>query len=139
MEEISPSPYKIPITIKNAPVRKKTVFDPLLRGAWLVTETAFFILCGAIMVTLESFGKFLKTFYLTPARSEAQVQKPPAQKIKVPILPIDHYNQLGEGETLKRLNGLSKEKLRILRSFEATNQNRKMIIETIDRLLGMDH
>jgi hypothetical protein len=138
MEE-APSSYKIPISIKNAAARKKTVFDHLLKGALLVTETAFFILCGAIMIALDSFGKFLKTFYQTPARSKIQVQKPPSQKIKVPILPIDHYNQLEEGEILKRLDGLSKEKLEILRGFEATNQNRKAIIEAIDRLLGMDH
>jgi hypothetical protein len=136
MEDTEPSAYKIPIIIKNGKMGKKTVIDYALKGAFIITQTTFFIACGAIAIALESLGKLLKTFYESPAhRPIVQTQKALIKKIKVPILPIDHYNNLGEDEILRQLKVLPKDQLKILKSFEAENQNRRVIIETLKLLI----
>jgi hypothetical protein len=59
-----------------------------------------------------------------------------AQKIIVPILPIDNYNQLNDSEIIQKLRGLSVKQLHLLQAFESANKNRKILLEAIDQYLA---
>lgn len=125
------SPFiEIPI-IKKDRIDKKTILDHLLRGVLMITQTAFFIACGAVVVTLESFTNLFKL-----DRPKSQKAEKTAQKIIIPILPIDNYNQLDDDEIIQKLQGLSTKQLHMLRNFESSDKNRKIVLESIEQCLA---
>ncbi len=121
---------EIPIINKDR-IDKKTILDHLLRGVLLITQTAFFIACGAVIVTLESFTNLFKF-----DRPKTQKAEKIAHKIIVPILPIDNYNQLDEDGIIQKLKGLSAKQLHMLRNFERSDKNRKIVLDSIDQCLA---
>ena len=59
-------------------------------------------------------------------------------KVRVPILPIDNYDQLSAAELVERLASLSNDQLRVLYEYETTHQNRKEVLKAIDKYLTAD-
>lgn len=55
---------------------------------------------------------------------------------KTPDLPIENYNDLTIDEVEHQLDGLSKEDIRKLRSYEQEHKGRKTMVEAFDRKLG---
>ncbi|NLG48794.1 MAG: hypothetical protein GX552_01625 [Chloroflexi bacterium] len=56
-------------------------------------------------------------------------------KVRVPILPVDNYDQLTTDELFVRLASLSDDQLQVLREYELTHQARPQVLEAIDRYL----
>ncbi len=56
-------------------------------------------------------------------------------KVRVPILPVDNYDQLSADELFAQLATLSDDQLRVLREYELTHQARLQVLEAIDRYL----
>ncbi|MFY9268791.1 MAG: hypothetical protein WAO55_03475 [Candidatus Manganitrophaceae bacterium] len=119
------------------------ILENILVGVQRLTQTAFYISCGAAMFAWEAFEKVFQTLYESRSRalfSAKKAEKMPKrsgrpQKIKVPILPIDDYDRLDIDQVKERLAGLSKEKLSFLREYEKANQNREEILREINREL----
>ncbi|GEM_PF-3119385 len=134
---------------KNAspPAAKKEKSPPVLEnifvGVQQITKTALYISCGAAMYAWEAIEKVVQSLYgsRTHARflvkNAEKTPKPPgrAQKIKIPILPIDDYDRLDESQIVPQLEGLSDRALRLLRGYEEENRNRGAILREIDRRL----
>jgi hypothetical protein len=113
-------------------------FSKWLRGAQIAARIVFFIACGAIAIILERLMNLLKS------AEEHQAQKPSSpserrnaqgrpERIKVPMLPIDNYNQLDSKQVMDRLAGLSNEQLQMILAHEARHKNRKGVLDAIDR------
>jgi hypothetical protein len=110
-------------------------------GVQIVFKAIFFILCGAIVVIWESFGKAFQTVYEKGSEYGADLlsvsaPKPAPQKVKVRVLPIDNYSHLSVDELLSRLETLSAEELAMIKSLEMAQQNRSVILEAIEKKLG---
>ena len=59
----------------------------------------------------------------------------PATSVKVPILPVDGYDQLVEDQIPGHLAALTAEQLEILRDYETGHANRESVLEAIERRL----
>ncbi len=55
--------------------------------------------------------------------------------VKVPVLPIDNYDELSAEEITGHFSELSADQLGLLRHYEADHQARDEVLEEIDRLL----
>jgi len=128
------------LVIKNN-TDERSLFSKWLRGAELAARVVFFIACGAVAIILDQFLNLLK-----PSVGEG-VQSPSnpsvvrnshgqPERIKVPVLPIDNYNQLDSDQVMNRLAGLSNEQLQMVRSYEARQKNRADVLDAIDRQLA---
>jgi hypothetical protein len=112
-------------------------FDRLLKRIQIVIKALFFISCGAIAIALERLGVlFQAASYATVSHSPDLSAREQPQGIKVPIFPIDNYNQLDPDRIVESLLGLSTEQLRVVRNFEGTHKNRNRILEAIDQHLA---
>ena len=115
----------------------KIFFDKLLKGVQIIVKTVFFIGCGAVAIALGRLRDLVKTAsaveIVHPSDLPAQEQ---LQGIKVPIFPIDNYNQLALDRVVESLTGLSTEQLWIVRNFETTHKNRNRVTEAIDQRLA---
>jgi hypothetical protein len=123
---------------------ERIFFSKWLRGAGVAARIVFFIACGAVAIILERLLNFLKPVdgdrVQTPTNpSDRRNVQGQSERIKVPVLPIDNYNQLDSGQVMSRLAGLSKEQLRMIRSHEARQKNRGDVLEAIDRQLAEGH
>jgi hypothetical protein len=123
---------------------ERIFFPKWLRGAGVAARIVFFIACGAVAIILERLLNFLKPVdgdrVQTPTNpSDRRNVQGQSERIKVPVLPIDNYNQLDSGQVMSRLAGLSKEQLRMIRSHEARQKNRGDVLEAIDRQLAEGH
>jgi hypothetical protein len=112
-----------------------------LRGAQLAARIVFFIACGAIALILERLLNLLKPKdgdeVLNPSNpSDTRNAQGQPARIKVPMLPIDNYNQLDSNQVMNRLAGLSNEQLQMIRSHEARQKNRGDVLDAIDRQLA---
>ena len=68
-------------------------------------------------------------------RGKELTAKPQAEIKRVPVLPIDNYDDLPLGDVLERLRQLSAEQLRVVREYEQAHQARAEVLEAIDRQL----
>jgi hypothetical protein len=129
------SPEKLIIKNRSA---EGSLMNKWLRGAQIAARVVFFIACGAVVIILERLLNLLK-----PSAGEG-VQSPSnpsvmrtshgqPERIKVPMLPIDNYNQLDSIQVMNRLAGLSNEQLQMIRAHEARHKNRKGVLDAIDR------
>jgi hypothetical protein len=136
--EQTTGPEKLVIKNNTDP---RSLFNKWLRGAELAARVVFFIACGAVAIVLERLLNLLK-----PAAGD-RVQTPSTpsdrrngqghpERIKVPVLPIDNYNQLDSNQVISRLSGLSNEQIQMIRSHEARQKNRGDVLEAIDRHLA---
>jgi hypothetical protein len=127
------------LVIKNNDDR--SLFTKWLRGGAVAARIVFFIACGAVVIILERLLSFLKPVdgdrVQTPSTpsDRRNVQGRP-ERIKVPVFPIDNYNQLDANQVISRLAGLSHEQIRMIRSHEAGQKNRGDVLEAIDRQLA---
>jgi hypothetical protein len=118
------------------------LFNQLIKGFLIFTETLLFISVGAVVTAWEKIGKILKPDYdgrsNEPLEPSKLINSPSAEiikvKIKVPLLPIDDYQLLTADQIIKRMKGLSQEQLETIWLFENAHRNRKSILEMIDRL-----
>ena len=62
--------------------------------------------------------------------------EPAPSRVKVPVLPLDGYDQLVEYEIAERLVALTAEQLETLRDYESSHANRESVIEAIERRLA---
>ncbi len=127
------------LIIKDRPV-KKPFFESLLREVFLFAETALFIGCGAVVTVWEGVEKLIKTTCRKKIHDAGvprmPKKRPPGpDKIKIPLLPIDNYNQLHAGQIVRLLKDLSAEQLRLLRDFENSHKNQETVLKAIDTLL----
>jgi hypothetical protein len=51
-------------------------------------------------------------------------------------LPIENYDELSVREVSKRLEGLTEQEIRIIRSYEQRHKNRETLLEQLDRKLA---
>jgi len=115
-----------------------SIINKWLRGAQLAARIVFFIACGAVAIILERLLSLLKPAdgdgVQNPSiPSDARNAQGRPERIKVPMLPIDNYNQLDSKQVVNRLAGLSNEQLRMIRAHEARHKNRKGVLDAIDR------
>jgi hypothetical protein len=134
----SAAPEKL--IIKNHS-NEEPFFAKWLRGAQLAAKIVFFIGCGAIVIAMEQLMKLFKAADVDGLpRASGETEVPNAQgqpeRIKVPMLPIDNYNQLDSNQTINRLAGLSDEQLRIVKAYETRHKNRGDVLEAIDQHLA---
>jgi len=128
------------LVIKNN-TDDRTLFSKWLRGGAVAARIVFFIACGAVAIILERLLSLLIPAdggrIQTPSTpsDRPNVQGRP-ERIKVPVFPIDNYNQLDANQVMSRLAGLSHEQLRMIRSHEAGQKNRGDVLEAIDRQLA---
>ena len=61
---------------------------------------------------------------------------PSETRIKVPVLPIDDYDQLAPADILEGLPDLSGDELRLLHAYESDHQARADLLEAIDQQLA---
>jgi hypothetical protein len=111
------------------------------KGIQLVLQAVLFILSGAVVVAWEGFGKLSHTVYGKGTQYGLDLlkrgaPKPPAEKIRVPVLPLDNYSQLSVEDIISRLEGLSPEELTLIRNFESGQENRSAVLKAIDQRLG---
>ena len=112
-------------------------FDKMLKSVQIIVKAVFFIGCGAVAIALERLGDLVRTasaVEISPPSDLSTEEKP--QVIKVPIFPIDDYNQLNSGRILESLIGLSAEQLWIVRNYETTHKNRSGVLKAIDQRLA---
>jgi hypothetical protein len=114
------------------------------KGIQLIVQAVLFIVCGAVVVVYEGFGKFFQAVYEKGTQYGKDLvapaaPKPPAQKVKVRVLPIDDYSRLTVDQIIDRLQGLSPEELTLIKSFEIGQQNRSAVLEAIDRRVSEVH
>lgn len=116
--------------------------EALLKETQRVAETALYIGLGAALLAWDAAGKIYRSFYrrggaapLPAPSSDKRSAK--SGKIKVPILPIDHYDKLEIDQIIEALSGLSEMELDLVRRYEAANQNREPLIRLIaQRMAG---
>jgi len=74
----------------------------------------------------------------TGAATSSSVGSPAATevRVKVPILPVDHYDALSSVEIVERLPGLPIEQVRLVREYELDHQGRAAVLEAIDHRLA---
>jgi hypothetical protein len=118
-------------------------FAKWLRGAQLVAQIVFFIGCGAIVIAMEQLMKLFKAsdgdgIPRSSGQPEIRNAQGHPERIKVPMLPIDNYNQLDSSQVIQRLTSLADEQLRIMQAFEACHKNRGDVLEAIDRHLAVN-
>lgn len=76
---------------------------------------------------------------LRVVRKEESVPASTAQApVKVPVLPIDNYDDLLAADVLERLPGLSPEELRVVREYEIDHKKRTTVLKAVDRQLAAD-
>jgi len=115
-------------------------FDKMLKGVQIIVKAVFLIGCGAVAIALERLGDLVKTASAVEISHPSDLsseEKP--QVIKVPIFPIDNYNQLNSDRIVESLIGLSTEQLWIVRNFETTHKNRNRVLKAIDQRLAKSH
>ncbi|MHB8481538.1 MAG: hypothetical protein ACYDBV_02190 [Nitrospiria bacterium] len=127
------------LIVKDRAVKNPT-FDSLLREVLLFSKTILFIGCGAVATIWEGVEKLIKTTCrkkthdaVVPRMSEKI--SPGPDKIKIPLLPIDNYNQLPASQIVRKLKDLSAGQLRLLRDFETGHKNQETVLKAIDTLL----
>lgn len=131
-------------SLRNDDAREETLLENLLIGVQRVTQTAFYIGCGAAMFAWEALEKLFQTMYGAGSRTLLAVKKDEKKrdrpgkprKVTVPMLPIDGYDRLEVGQVLERLAGLSERELRLIRRYEEANRNREEVLREIDRRLA---
>lgn len=125
------------IVIRDRPPKRSFV-DQFVKGIQLLAETFFFMGCGAVRFAWEGMAKIVKN-------GQDQIPKrlpfsapvsAPRPTVRIPILPLDDYNQLNAAEIVKLLATLSPEQLRVLKEFEESNKNRKTVLAAIDQRLS---
>jgi len=137
---VSTKPPPEKLVIKNRS-DDPSLLTKWLRGAQFAAGIVFFIGCGAVAIVLERLANLFKSAEGDAGRNPSarpdapQAQEPP-QRIKVPMFPIDNYNQLDAVQVMNRLAGLSNEQIRIVRAHEARLKNREDVLEAIDRHLA---
>ena len=132
--------------IENLVIKERTgepsVFNQLMKGFRVFTETILFISVGAAVTAWEKIGKILK---YEPSVNSDQIPTPlgPPKssapeaiklKVKVPLLPIDNYQQLTADQVIERSKRLSGDQLKTVWLFESTHKKRKSVLEMIERL-----
>lgn len=119
-----------------------SIFNQVMSGLRAFTETVLFISVGAAVTAWEKIGKIWNS---EPAVNPGQIPKPAKSpkssasepkvlKVKVPLLPIDNYQQLTADQVIERLNRLSADQLKTVGLFESSHKKRKSVLETIERL-----
>ena len=131
------------LVIKNRSGEEGSLMAKWLRGAQLAAQIVFFIGCVAVAIALERLMNLFKTAAgdgVSPASGQPEVRNAQGhpERIKVPMLPIDNYNQLDSNQLIHRLAGLSDEQLRIVKAHETGHKSREDVLEAIDQRLGMD-
>jgi hypothetical protein len=109
------------------------------KGLPPIIQAVFFILCGAIVVIWENFGKIARTVYERGTDYGTELigsRKGPPQKVRVRVLPIDNYDQLTVEQILSHIGSLSTEELALIKNFEMRQQNRSPVVEAIDKRLA---
>ncbi len=71
---------------------------------------------------------FLQLFSNPPDEKERETAQ-----VKVPVLPIENYNELTVEEVTARLDNLTADQLKMVRDYETAHKNRKGVVEEIDR------
>lgn len=59
-------------------------------------------------------------------------------RVKVPVLPIENYDELLATDILQHLPGLSPEELRVVREYEIDHKKRTTVLKAIDRRLATE-
>lgn len=116
-------------------------FSKWLRGAGVAARIFFFMAVGAVAILLERLLFLIKSaegdrVQVSSIPSKPRNDRAHPERIKVPVLPIDNYNQLDAAQVISLLTGLSHEQLRLIRSHEARQKNRGEVLGAIDRLLA---
>jgi hypothetical protein len=71
-----------------------------------------------------------------PARTDRKTgHKKGASEKAREDLPVRSYNDLTVAEAKKKLNGLSQGELKRIRTYEKKHQNRKTLVEWLDRMI----
>lgn len=150
MNAIHETQQTAPVSVQSAPPEKLviknhsgegSIINKWLRGAQLAARIVFFIACGAVALILDRLLNLLKPAAGDGVQNSSNpsdtrnAQGRPA-RIKVPMLPIDNYNQLDSKQVMNRLAGLSNEQLQMIRSHEARQKNRGDVLDAIDRQLA---
>jgi len=67
---------------------------------------------------------------------KAEPTSPSETRVKVPILPIDNYDQLTVADVLERLPDLSLAELELVRSYEGDHKARTGVLKAIEKQLA---
>jgi len=82
-------------------------------------------------------GSFAKALLSLVRKPEEAAQPGPSETAaRVPVLPIDNYDQLVVVDLIERLAHLSAEQLGLLRGYESDHQARVEVLEAIDQQLA---
>ena len=71
-------------------------------------------------------------------KSEDQGAPSSGIRVKVPVLPIDNYEQATEQEIVEQLPDLTPDQLRVLGEYETIHEARTTIMDAIDDQLPAD-
>ena len=97
-----------------------------VRGLSQVVKAAY----RAGVEELENPGKVTKAV-LHAVRPKAKQAAEGEASVKVPMLPIDNYDDLSEDEVIGRLADLNEAALRVIREYETGNARRTQVLEAI--------
>ena len=84
---------------------------------------------------VENPGPVLKDI-LSAVRRQPTSPEAPSASVKVPVLPVNGYDQLTEEEVPGVLIALTSAQLETLREYEASHANRQGVLEAIERRLA---
>jgi hypothetical protein len=120
-----------------------TLFNQILKGLRVFTETALLLGVGAVATLWDRFENMIlsrraeQTGETAPPETgtvEAAPAEPPSKSVKLRLLPIDNYRLLSADQVISRLKKFSGDDLELIRQYESTHKKRKSVLEAISRM-----